>query len=234
MKETNHILVVSIWLLLNQHTHADPVLTFFFRNYPEVGLTQRTLDKLHRPNGIAKEHLQTLLNPNPISGIFVTYFGFLDASNKEGQVSFPRKQSKASFQLAISSKITPITMFQNTISHWELEPGVPAEVYNLELKDDENTKLSFWHMEKAEIPENNRLDATRSIIIVAKPQNIYVPTGITLTQPSANLALPDIYVKKGISNLRNALYVLNLSLFFRPIDLLYKKNKTKYEELVKE
>lgn len=234
MKQIPKIFFVSIWLLLTYSIAADPIITFFFRNYPEIGIAQHTLDKLHRPHGIAKEHLRALINPNPISGIFVTYFGFLNASSHVGQVEFPRKHSKASFQLVITNKITPITMFQYTISHWELEPGTPAEVYNLELKEDENTKLSFWQMEKVPLPENNRLDATRSIIIIAKPQNIYVPIGITLTQPGANLILPDIYVKKGISSIRNALYVLNLSLFFRPIDLLYKKEKTNYKELIKE
>ena len=125
-------------------------------------------------------------------------------------------------------------MFQSTISHWELEPGTPAAVYNLELQEDENTKLSFWNMQEAAPPENNRLKPDSAIIIIAKPHNIYVPTGITLTHPSANLLLPDIYVKKGILSARNALYVLNLSFFFQPIDLLYKKEKTRYEELIKE
>jgi len=234
MKQTHNIFLVCISLLLTNIIVADPILTFFFRNYPEVGIAQRTMNKLQRPHGIAKEHLRALMNPNPVGGIFVSYFGFLNASSSTGQILFPRKQSKASFQLAISNKITPITMFQNTISHWQLEPGTPAELYNLDLIEDENTKLSFWQMEKVPLPENNRLDATRSIMIIAKPQNIYVPTGITITKPSANLILPDIYVKRGISSIRNALYILNLSLFFRPIDLLYKKEKTRYEELIKE
>lgn len=234
MKQIHTIFFVSIWLLITHSILADPILTFFFRNYPEVGLAQRTLEKLHRPHGIAKQHLQALMNPNPIGGIFTTYFGFLDASSKNGQIRFPRKKSNASFQLVITNKITPISMFKTTISHWELEPGTPAAVYNLELKEDENTKLSFWQMEAAPTPENNRLDATRSIVIIAKPHNIFVPTGVTLTKPSANLLLPDIYVKKGINSIRNSLYMLNLGLFFRPIDLLYKKEKTKYEVLIKE
>ncbi len=234
MKQINQFFFVSLWLLISHSIIADPVLTFFFKNYPEVGLAQRTLDKLRRPHGIAKEHLRALMNPNPIGGIFSTYYGFLNASSKAGQILFPRKQSKASFQIVISNKITPIKMFKTTISHWELEPGTPAALYNLELQEDESTQLSFWQMKEAPIPEDNRLDAVSSIIIFAKPHNIHVPTGITLTTPSANLILPDIYVKKGISSVRNALYVLNLSMFFRPIGLLYKKGKTKYESLIKE
>lgn len=234
MKQSNYKLLIILGLAMHHVITADPVLTFFFRNYPEIGSIEQTLNKLHRPHGIAKQHLHALMNPNPIGGIFVTYFGFLNASDSTGQVEFPRKQSKASFQLAISNKITPIMMFQNSISHWELNPGNPASLYSIELKEDEATKLSFWHVEKIPLPEDNKLDATQSIIIIAKPHNIYIPTGITITQPTANLVLPDIYVKKGIMSTRNALYVLNLSLFFRPIDLLYKKEKTKYETLIKE
>ncbi len=233
MKQINQIIFIGICLLLTQSISADPIITFFFRDYPNAELS-RTMDKLKRPHGIAKQHLKALMNPNRVSGIFATYFGFLNTSSLTGQIMFPRKQSNANFQLVISNKITPIMMFQNTISHWELEPGTPAEVYTVELKEDESTGLFFWNIQIAPLPENKQLSQTNSIIIIAKPHNLYVPTGITLTKESANLILPDIYVKKGILSVRNALYVLNLSLFFQPIDLLYKKEKTKYESLIKE
>ncbi len=234
MKQIKHILFIATWLLISQIISADPVITFFFRNYPDAQLAQQTMNKLRRPDGIAKQQLHNLMNHNRVSGIFATYFGFLNTSNQTGQIIFPRKQSKATFQIIVTNKITPIMMFQSTVSHWELEPGTPAEFYTVELKEDENTKLSFWQTKKAPLPQNNYIPPETSIIIIAKPKNVYVPTGIRLTHPSANLILPDINIKKGVNSIRNALYILNLSFLFQPIDLLYKKEKTKYEQLIKE
>ena len=229
MKKIKPIIFLGTWLLLTQTISADPIVTFFFREYPNPQLAQRILEKLKRPHGIAKQQLNSLINHNRIAGIFATYFGFLDTSSLNGQIMFPRKQSKATFQLVITNKIAPMMMFQNTISHWALEPGTPAAMYTLELKEDEATKLSFWDVKTMLLPENNYISPINSIIIIAKPQNIYVPTGIIFTQPSANLILPDMYVKKGIHSIRNSLYVLNLNLFFQPTDMFYKKEKTKYE-----
>ncbi len=233
MKQTV-IIFIGICLLLTRCLYADPVITFFFRNYPEVQLAQHTMEKLKKPNGIAKQTIEGILNHNRISGIFSSYFGFLNASDQNGQTTFPRKQSNAVLQLVITNKITPITMFQYTISHWELQAGVPASVYLCEQKEDETAGISFWIVRKMPTPENNYISPTDSLIIIAKPKNIYIPTGVSLTKPEANLVLPDMYVKTGIKTTRNALYMLNLTLFFRPIDLLYKKAAKSYETLVAE
>ena len=102
------------------------------------------------------------------------------------------------------------------------------------LKEDEETKLQLWQVSKIPTPENNQIPATESLVIIAKPHNIHIPLGATLTTQDANLMLPTMYVKKGINSTRNALYMLNLNFLFRPIDLLYKREAKRYGTLVSE
>jgi hypothetical protein len=196
--------------------------------------SESLMNKLRKPHGIAKQTLTGLLHHCPITGIFSSYFGYLNASDHNGQTSFPRKQSKPLLHLVITNKITPIIMFQYTISHWELVPGTPAVMYSCEQKEDPETRLVFWDVKEEPLPSNNQIPLQDALIIIAKPTNIIVPTGITLTEQSANLILPEMYVKKGIQTTRNALYILDLSLFFQPINILYKKAKSSYETLVSE
>lgn len=233
MKKTFLFFVLG-WLLSIQNSIADPIITFFFHPYPPEQMAPYVVAKFKKPNSIAKQMLEGVLHHNHVAGIFSSYFGFLNVSNENGQTMFPRKQSKPVIQLVITNKITPIIMFQYTVSHWELVPGNPATLYRCEQKEDAETGLTFWDVQKIPPPENNYISPQDSLIILAKPHNIFVPTGIILAKESANLILPDMYIKKGIQTNRNALYMLNLSFLFRPVDLLYKKAKTNYETLVAE
>lgn len=228
-------LTLALLALLAQISlSADPVLTFFFRDYPALSSESFSVEKFRKPHSIAKRTIEGVTQHNRIAGIFSCYFGFLNASNQNGQTSFPRKQSNPALKILITDKISPVMMFQTMVSHWELVPGSQAELYNCTQKTDDSTKLSFWEIEQGELPNDKIISPTDTLIIFAKPKNIYVPTGITLAPTGANLILPDMYVKKGIQSITNALYVLNFSFLFRPIDLLYKKAPTYYESLVDE
>lgn len=227
--------LIAVFIFVSQLTFGAPIITYFFHEYPMTKeRAQQMAHKLRKPHGIAKRTLEGLTRHYSIAGIFSTYFGFLQVSNANGQTTFPRKQSKPSLQVVITNKITPVMMFANTISHWELETGTPAAMYTYELKTDEQTKLLYWDVKKAALPENNQIDSIDSIVIIAKPKNVYIPEGITLTTEDANLILPDMYIKKGIKLTRNALYMLNLASFFRPVDMLYKIRPKSYGVMVEE
>ena len=122
-----------IILLFPKLVIAGPVVTFFFRDSPITPERAEEISrKLRKPHGIAKRTLEGLTDHHPVSGIFSTYFGFLQVSSINGQVTFPRKQGSGDLQVIVTNKITPILMFENTISHWELEPGTPAVLYNVD------------------------------------------------------------------------------------------------------
>ena len=225
----------TIFLILAaQQITADPIITFFFRDYPQNQMAPYLMHILKKPNAIAKRTAEGILNHNRVAGIFSSYFGFLNVSNANGQTMFPRKQSSTALTLVITNKISPIIMFRHTLSHWELVPGIDVALYHCEQKENMATGLTFWKIQKIPVPTDNFISPQDSLIILAKPKNIFVPTGITLAREGANLLLPDMYVKKGIQTNRNALYMLSLSFLFAPVDLLYKKAPTSYETLIKE
>ena len=224
--------IIGAILCFFQFVQADPVITFFFKEYPYQEMAPYLMSKLKKPNGIAKRTLEGMFQHNRTAGIFSSYFGFLNSSDQNGQTTFPRKHSNTKIKLIITDKIMPVMMFQSTVSHWELIPGTPAILYDCEQKEDPSTQLTYWNIAQGTLPENNQISPNDALIIFAKPKNIYVPIGASLAKQEPNLIIPDMYIKKGIQTARNAMYVLNLSFLFRPIDLLYKKSNKAYGALV--
>jgi len=215
---------------------ASPVITVFLRPYPEAKPTEYAHDvnnKLQKPGKIAQYSLYDPMTHIPTS-VFGTYSGYLALSDQLGQLTFPRKHQAPSLTLVVADKITPIMMLGNTIHHWEIEKDSQAAFYKFERKQDPETSLFYWDVQPTQAPADNILPM-ESIAIIAKPQHIVVPTGVTLTEDSPHLILPNIYVKRGIEKLSNALYLLNISQFFGPLDTLYKTDKVdRYRSQVKE
>jgi hypothetical protein len=226
--------LLGLLLFLGCSVTAAPVIVFYFNEYPATKeRAEEVSHTLSKPHGLAERLLEGLSN-HPVAGVFSTYFGFLQVSNKNGQTTFPRKRSNPNLKIVVTNRVAPIMMFSNTISHWEIEKGTPAQVYNVSLKQDDETKLSYWNVKKTETPANNQISPLDSIIIIARPSDFYMPEGITLAKKDANLILPDMYIKHDINTTRNALYLLNLTSFFRPVDMLYKVDKKAVDIMVEE
>lgn len=207
------------------------VILMSFKEFPIIENNERIVKlhkKLSQPATAAKQHLKALHNRQLLSGIFGTYAGYLNVSDYYGNMVFPRLHTPPVLNVIITSKMTPIAMLGNTLSHWELEEGTPAAMYRYEQKVDEESKLLYWDVKKVDLPENSIIPSTNSIVIVAKPQDIYIPEGITPTSSSTHLLLPDIYVKKTISKRSTAFYLLNLSHFF---GTLYEKARAEKKNM---
>lgn len=214
--------------------HADALLSFFFEPYPTVFAKEyaHELDtKLKKPGRIARHRLYHQHNNNIIAGIYSTYGGFIDISDVNGQTSFPLKHDKPRILVIITTKVTPIIMAGNTVHHWELEEGTPTALYVIEKKQDTQTKLWYWEVQQHPYIEDRKIPV-ESLIILARPKDIYVPLGISLSKPSPHIILPTLYVKKGIKSVNNALYLLNLKQFFGPITYIYKRQAKQYSSHV--
>jgi hypothetical protein len=216
---------------MNQNIQAEAQITFFFRPYPEFAFTDedtaKTCKKCANPDYSSRQVIKGLIDQNLVSGIYATYGGFIASSSADGQIAFPRKHEAPLVHLVETTRITPITMNSTTIAHWQLEDKVPATLYKVERQQDDATGIYFWDVTKEEIPNNKQLPLT-SILIFAKPDNLYIPTGITVTDDTPNLHLPDIYVKPEINKVSNAFYVLYLRHFFGPVKNALKKEKKQY------
>lgn len=208
---------------------AEQLIILFLKPYPVISPkadSDKLGKKFHRAGKISSNLSKHYLPPT-LSGMFATYGGWLTTSDLNGEISFPRRHGKSFINLIITERLTPIVRSGNTIDHWELEEGYPAEMYRMEQKWDPEARILYWDVTQEPLPKNNIIPI-ESLILIANPKYIDVPLGISLFKDSPHLILPDVYVKKGINLTADALYVLNLSQYFGGIIPIYKKGKLHY------
>ena len=208
------------------------IITFFIKKYPEIEYEYN----LHKVKSVltnpykstAKQIKRHTRNWN--NGIFSFYAGYSNISN--GQITFPRRHQKPKFLYLIANKIKPSFMFPNTIQHFEISKGTSAAMYSVNLKKDQETKLHFWEVKLADIPED-RIIPSNTIVILAKPKNIFVPEGITPTTNIQQLLLPDIYAKKTINKVANAMFAINVRHFWGTIRMSSQQKNAITSKLIK-
>lgn len=228
-------LIAIVACFTQQSIIADPVISLFLRPYPNIAQEyhhdQELLHDISKPGGIAYHDLEKGLERYKGSGIFTTYGGYINVSDYDGHLAFPRKHEKPIIYVVITTKITPNIITANTIHHWDLEPQTSTAIYKIERFQDKETKLFYWNVEQIELPQDMRVPL-EALIIFAKPKDVYIPQGISVTKNTPNLTLPDIYIKKGMKVLPSTLYVLNIKQFFGQVNEKYKKQPKSSETLL--
>ena len=204
--------------------YADYKIVMFARSLSqvEVSFNLNKPQTLAHSKTIISNILQETLKSHPVSSLCATYAGYVTFSSHDGQLVFPRKQQKESFNVVITPLIKPIIMLGATVHHFELIPNMPASAYTVERKQDHDTGLYYWDVKETAVPKNHIL-TLNSIILFAQPCDIYIPSGITLTDATPQLLLPDIYVRNSFNVTSNALHVLTINHFFEQLHRVYKK-----------
>ncbi|HEX4068731.1 MAG TPA: hypothetical protein VHX42_01410 [Candidatus Babeliales bacterium] len=221
MKKNYYVFIAP--LLFCMRVVADPTITFFFRPFVDMHEVHKNIRK---PGKLAKHTVHGIVSHAPVAGILVTYAGYVTASSYNGEVVLPRKHQKPNVTILVTSEMAPIALFENTILHWQLIPGIPAQMYTCELQHNEKTGRSYWDTQEIALPENNVIPLS-AIVITADPKNITLPTGQIVTNETANLVLPDISVKKGINIVKNDTYMLTVRHLFKPVDTQEKREPLK-------
>jgi hypothetical protein len=163
-------------------------------------------------------------------GIVGTYNGFVSFSDQNGQITFPRMQTKDTVSILITERITPVIMFGNTIHHWQRDPAAPADLYTLSRITNTQTKKLEWLIEKMQLPANDRIELD-TLVLLGKPSAFYLPVGTIPTEANPNLLLPPVYVKKNINSTIPALWLIKVRQFFKPVAKEFKKvTDTYYSE----
>lgn len=204
---------------------CTPLLVFHIRPRSGTSDYKRVVKKLEKKDKIAS---YDSLSPRPngtASGIFSTYAGYLGVSRFDGKTVFPLQHSKPFISLVVTNKIIPVLIAGNTIDHWEIPTGTEASFYTIERKHDAQTDQLFWQTQTMERPADNIIPR-EALIIIAKPHNIDVQTGISLTSEGPHFFLPDVHAKKGVELIKNSLYMLNLSHFFSPVKIHHQFSPT--------
>jgi hypothetical protein len=192
---------------------ANPTISFFFRQDPDL---ERISQKLRKPGKLSEYTVKGIMQPNLIEGIIATYGGYMTESDYSGEVVFPRKHPQNTIEILITPHINPVPLLQNTISYWTRVPGLPATVYACEQKYDDAKDHYYWQVQEVPLSEDKTIPLA-TIVIIADPKNITMNPGITMTNATANLVLPDVYVRKGIATIQNAAYTLTIRHLFKPV-----------------
>ncbi len=214
-----YYLSLAAFLFVCMEMMANPTISFFFHPLSDL---EKTISQLKKPGHITTAQVHGIMNHSSVMGIVVLYAGFIAVSDFGGEVIMPRKHASPSVNIVVTSELLPVMLFENTVDHWQFIPGVPAVMYSGEQKYNDETGHYYWELKKISIPADYKIPLS-SIIIVAKPKNIVIPSGITPTHETANLVLPPIYVTKGINIVTNNIYMLTLRHLFKPIDLKNKR-----------
>ncbi|MFI5332977.1 MAG: hypothetical protein ACHQVS_02645 [Candidatus Babeliales bacterium] len=228
------VLVSSIMTLtFSSAVLCDPIITLFIRPYPTISseYSKQLNTHLSHIGTIAHNTLHGLIQPCIGSGIFATYAGFLNVSDCNGQLQFPRKQEHPLLHVLITDRITPILINGMTVHHWELDPQVPVNFYSLAFKQDPDTHLYYWEVQHASVPTDNIIPLD-TIIIFADAYDIYLPAGITLADNTPNFVLPPLYIKEHVDITALDMYVLNVKHFFGALHFLFKKQDGGYTSLL--
>lgn len=194
------------------------------RAYPDIEIEEAAKiaqTKIQSPGKLAKYMMPSSMHDPVVEGIFSSYAGFLAVSNSTGQTTFPLRHFKPVAYYLVTPEIFPVIMFGNTIYRWELMPKAPASLFKLEKKKDEDLNEYYWQVTKLPLREDKKI-SNKTVIIFANPSKIYIPEGITPTKDNPQLVLPDIYVKKSLHKIPEALYVLTIRQFFAKLPKAYQ------------
>jgi len=223
MKKNYYVVVFPLLLLVILKIEASPTITFFFRPLHDI---EHINKKIKKPGKLAKYTARGMVNHAPVSGLLVTYGGYVTSSSYNGEVIFPRKHQKSVITIAVTPEMAPVALFENTILHWKFIQGIPAKMYLCEQKKEDKTGLYHWETQEMSLPIDNVIPLT-TLVIIANPKNIIINVGKTPTLETANLVLPDIYVKKGINIIENSSYMLTVRHLFKPIETEEKREPFK-------
>jgi len=215
MKKNYYVLGLSLLLLVCMMVEANPTITFFFKPLSDL---ERITKKLKKPGNLAKHTVHGIIQPAPVAGILVMYSGYLALSDYNGEIILPRKHQKSIVTIVVTPEVVPVRLFENTFSHWNLIPGIPAQIYSCEHKYNETTKQAYWDVQEVPSSGDNQIPVA-AIVIIAKPKDITMKVGVSPTMETANLVLPDVYVKKGINIVKNSSYMLNIRHLFKPVEI---------------
>lgn len=223
-------LTVVVALAVTLCAYASrPTLSFFIREYPQQ-LVGPQVDDISALSLDKKSVMKQFYRPLQM-GVYVTYNGYLAHSDKDGFVSFIRKTLQPSFYFLITARVEPIFLLGNTIGSWKIAKQNQARLFLTRLQKDEGTGLRYWKTQQVNVPES-RIVPLHTIIVLAKPNDVYVPLGVHLGRYEANLILPPVYVKMGPDYESQSLFAFGIKHFFASIGLISRETPMSRQALI--
>lgn len=236
----------------------DNVITFFINHAPvektkkiDLYPIESISTKLMQPRYLfGTSNKESLIEPRGFNGINAMYIGYVTTSNKNGQLSFPRKQQSDEIHLLITPKILPQFMIAPSLIYgWNIDTSQPMAMYQINRK--KHTKLDTYYFDIKNINDiindsatddetkmkyKKILDGTNAIpfntvTLIADPENIQVPQGISLNHYSPNFILPTL-TAKDVKTTEHSLYTLTIKQYFEQINIESKSESSKIATII--
>ena len=144
-----NIKLLLLCLLLSSSTFGQykHIITFFIRKYPSMKLPLSIgdfRDTIAQPGKIGTKILKQSTKTYDNLGVFVIYAGYLDMSNIDGQITFPRLIQKPSLQILVTQKIDLVKKISNVVDHIEINiKEENSELYSVIKYKDKQTQLFY-------------------------------------------------------------------------------------------
>jgi hypothetical protein len=217
----------SVDINLPFKTVAPHMIIFFIE--PLLDQTMNSNDAIQVPKNISHAYLKQALISNEIS-LYATYAGSSAHTNKDGEITFPRRHEKNEVTCLITQKIKPIIFPQNTVQNFIVDEKTPAKT--IQFTRQQNLKDDLWYWDSKEIPtQRNSAIPLATVIFFAKPAHLYIPLKQSVAMPGPHLLMPTIYATKYFNQVSNALAFLKVSKYFKPINFLRKTSDDRLGEI---
>ena len=204
------------------------VITLFMKPYEEL----EALPEFQTPD--VKEHLfqdpfylaRTYLAGNfkyetDPRGVYVIYKGYVDRVDFNHQVTFPRLTEKDEIDLIITRKLRPIAIVGNTVNKFVRDKKAPIAYYHLKRVTDPKTHFAYWEAAKQEVQHDLELSPD-AMLIIAEPEEIFIPTELVVATAGPNLVLPPIYATEKLKKDHAALSFIKVNHYFAPVEKVTK------------
>ena len=166
-----------------------------------------------------------------LQGIYISYQGMVAASDYNGQVVFANHQPKPTLTVVVTDSLTPIIIFSNTVQHMKVREGHEAIFYEVTRERDQKLKKFVWNIRVIPTPTNGRIP-DNALLINAKPSQIVIPEGKTITEQDVNLLLPTVYLRTSITATDNALLFMKVAKFYAPVEKTISYTSDRYATMI--
>lgn len=224
------VILLIFTLFVSNFINSEPMIILFVRAYPAFFFqehAQRLSKSVAKPGSIARKKFHLVAQKDfSVAGLLALYGGFFTFSDPSGLIMFPLLHAASSITIAVTPKVTPIVMIQNTIHHWEVEDDTPIALYTITHTKDPLTHIAFVTVESIPIPADKILKP-EVLILLDNPSNVYIPLGASIAEDSPHFLVPDVYIKKSPSP-TVPLYLLPINHYFGTFTPQYKQLTTEY------
>jgi hypothetical protein len=234
-----NITLIGIIFVFFSAIQADNRIVLYLKHAPAEALAQAEKDAFKQslatriaqldnktPGELSRSAIKYSLKANtmpPLSGFVAVYAGYMDISDMDGLLAFPLRHAIPKVFIAITPEIKLVNIKGNTFSHREFinDQNNPCQLFMCEIKQDEKN-YRYWEVNEIEIPADKKINPL-TVVLLTHPENIFIPTGIFMATPNAQMILPDIYVIGRKNNEDALLKSLDIRRYFEQITIEQKK-----------